>query len=43
MLATSGGRLVALSSAWVKVGWFYEAAAGKGVVDALLSARHRRG
>src|SRR5437660_308793 len=26
MLATSGGRLVALSSAWAKVGWFYEAA-----------------
>src|SRR5207245_1149676 len=26
-----------------KVGWFYEAAAGKGGVDALLSARHRRG
>src|SRR5439155_18885113 len=39
----AGGRLVALSSAWAKVGWFYEAAAGKGGVDALLSARHRSG
>jgi hypothetical protein len=42
-LATRGGRLVALSSAWAKVGWFYEVAAGKRGVDALLSARHRRG
>jgi hypothetical protein len=25
MLAVSGGRLVALSSAWAKIGWFYEA------------------
>jgi hypothetical protein len=29
MLAVSGGRLVALSSAWAKVGWFYEAWSGK--------------
>jgi hypothetical protein len=43
MLATSGGRLVALSSASVKAGWFYEAAAVKGGMDALLAARHRRG
>ena len=43
ILATSGGRLVALSSAWAKVGRFYEAAAVKGGRDALLSAHHRRG
>ena len=43
MLDTSGGRLVALSSAWAKGGWFYEAAAVKGGVVALLSARHRTG
>jgi hypothetical protein len=30
MLAVSGGRLVALSSAWAKLGWFYEAWTGKG-------------
>jgi hypothetical protein len=30
MLAVSQGRLVALSSAWAKQGWFYEAASGKG-------------
>jgi hypothetical protein len=42
MLAISGGRLVALSGAWAKVGWFYEVAAGKRGADALLSARPRR-
>jgi hypothetical protein len=30
MLAVSGGRLIALSSAWAKAGWFYEAWQGKG-------------
>jgi hypothetical protein len=30
MLGVSRGRLLALSSAWAKVGWFYEAWIGKG-------------
>jgi hypothetical protein len=30
MLAVSGGSLVALSSAWAKLGWFYEAWTGPG-------------
>jgi hypothetical protein len=30
MLAVSKGRLIALSSAWAKVGWFYEAWTGSG-------------
>jgi Helicase len=41
MLAVSGGRLVALSSAWAKMGWFFEAFSGKGQWNRIKVTAHQ--